>query len=68
MADHLVQAPIDKEIKKEPATVPAAIALSGRWAELHDCHVRPDLILIHEKVGRLLRLVRLGSPAKLGLE
>ena len=43
-------------------------ALSGPGANFRDCHIRPDLILIYEKVGReLLRLVRLGSHARLGL-
>ena len=43
-------------------------ALSLPWADFRDCHVRPDLILIYEKVDRdLLRLVRLGSHAKLRL-
>ena len=43
-------------------------ALSGPWADFRDCHLRPDLILIYEKDGpHLLRLVRLGSHAELGL-
>ena len=43
-------------------------ALSGPWADFRDCHLRPDLILIYEKNGPdLLRLVRLGSHAELGL-
>ena len=43
-------------------------ALSGPWADFRDCHVRPDLILIYQKDGSdILRLVRLGSHAKLGL-
>lgn len=43
-------------------------ALSGPWADFRDCHVRPDLILIYAKAGRdILRLVRLGSHARLGL-
>ena len=43
-------------------------ALSGLWADFRDCHLRPDLILIYEKDGpHVLRLVRLGSHAELGL-
>ena len=42
--------------------------LGGPWADFRDCHVRPDLILIHEKPdARTLRLVRMGSHAELGL-
>ena len=43
-------------------------ALSGEWTAYRDCHVRPDLVLIYQKVGAdTLRLVRLGSHAELGL-
>jgi mRNA interferase YafQ len=32
-----------------------------------DCHIRPDLVLIHEKPdAHTLRLVRLGSHSELG--
>ena len=42
-------------------------ALSGEWADHRDCHVKPDLILIYQKPDAdTLRLVRLGSHAKLG--
>ena len=42
-------------------------ALSGEWADHRDCHVKPDLVLIYQKPGAdTLRLVRLGSHAKLG--
>jgi mRNA interferase YafQ len=41
-------------------------ALSGQWADLRDCHVKPDLVLIYMKVGGdVLRLVRLGSHSEL---
>ena len=43
-------------------------ALSGDWGNYRDCHVKPDLLLIYQKSGDdILRLVRLGSHAELGL-
>lgn len=43
-------------------------ALSGPWADFRDCHLRPDLVLIYQKVEPgILRLIRLGSHAELGL-
>ena len=43
-------------------------ALSGEWGDHHDCHVKPDLVLIYQKSGAdTLRPVRLGSHAELGL-
>ena len=43
-------------------------ALSGKWGDYRDCHVKPDLVLIYQKSGAdILRLVRLGSHAELGL-
>ena len=43
-------------------------ALSGPWADFRDCHIRPDLVLIHEKPdARTIRPVRMGSHAELGL-
>ena len=43
-------------------------ALSGNWVDFRDCHVKPDLLLIYQKSGAdILRLVRLGSHAQLGL-
>ena len=43
-------------------------ALSGEWSDHRDCHVKPDLVLIYQKVrADTLRLVRLGSHAELGL-
>ena len=43
-------------------------ALSGEWGDHRDCHVKPDLLLIYQKSGaNILRLVRLGSHAELGL-
>ena len=43
-------------------------ALSGEWGDHRDCHVKPDLLLIYQKSGAdILRLVRLGSHAELGL-
>ncbi len=43
-------------------------ALSGSWKDHRDCHVKPDLVLIHSKPATgALRLVRLGSHSELGL-
>ena len=43
-------------------------ALSGPWRDFRDCHVWPDLVLIYQKPDTcILRLVRLGSHAELGL-
>ncbi len=43
-------------------------ALSGDWKDHHDCHVKPDLLLIYQRPDAdTLRLVRLGSHSELGL-
>jgi mRNA interferase YafQ len=43
-------------------------ALTGQWSDFRDCHIRPDLVLIYQKPSLdLLRLIRLGSHAQLGL-
>ena len=43
-------------------------ALAGDWKDHRDCHVKPDLVLIHQKSDAdVLRLVRLGSHSELGL-
>ncbi len=41
--------------------------LPGSWHNYRECHIEPDLLLIYkiEKAGRLLKLMRLGSHAKL---
>ena len=42
--------------------------LSGEWTDHRDCHVKPDLVLIYQKPDDdILRLVRLGSHAEIGL-
>ena len=42
--------------------------LSGEWNDCHDCHIKPDLILIYRKPdAHSLELVRLGSHSELGL-
>lgn len=42
--------------------------LSGTWNKHHDCHIKPDLILIYRKPDdESLELVRLGSHSVLGL-
>ena len=43
-------------------------ALSGDWSGYRDCHVKPDLVLIHAKPdATTLRLLRLGSHGELDL-
>jgi mRNA interferase YafQ len=43
--------------------------LTGDWGGCRECHVKPDLLLIYQKMdtrdGALLRLVRLGSHSEL---
>jgi len=40
--------------------------LAGDWKGFRDCHVRPDLVLIYEKIGKdVLSLSRLGSHSEL---
>lgn len=40
--------------------------LTDQWKGFRDCHVRPDTVLIHRKVGLdLLQLARLGSHSEL---
>jgi mRNA interferase YafQ len=40
--------------------------LAGEWSDHHDCHIRPDLILIYRKPDDgSLELVRLGSHSEL---
>jgi mRNA interferase YafQ len=43
-------------------------ALTGAWKRYRDCHIKPDLVLLYQTLGNtILRLVRIGSPSKLGL-
>ena len=40
--------------------------LSGNWAGYRECHVKPDLLLIHRDMNKdTLRLARLGSHSEL---
>jgi mRNA interferase YafQ len=40
--------------------------LKGDWQDFRDCHIKPDLVLIYQKIGdSILSLTRLGSHAKL---
>ena len=42
-------------------------ALTGKWSNHRDCHLRPDLVLIYRKPDdHSLELVRLGSHSELG--
>ena len=42
-------------------------ALTGKWKDHRDCHVKPDLVLIYRKPDEdTLQLVRLGSHSELG--
>ena len=43
-------------------------ALTGNWADHRDCHIKPDLLLLYQRIeSTILRLVRLGSHAERGL-
>jgi len=43
-------------------------ALTGDWKNYRDCHVYPDLVLIHRLIGDArLVLTRLGSHSELDL-
>ena len=40
--------------------------LGGDWEDHHECHLRPDLLLIDRKPGPdVLQLVRMGSHSEL---
>jgi len=42
--------------------------LSGEWDDHRDCHVKPDLVLVHRKPDAgTLQLVCLGSHSELSL-
>lgn len=42
--------------------------LTGDWKDHRDCHIKPDLVLLYQKLDAdTLRLVRLGSHSELGL-
>jgi len=55
----------------EDADLPEAYCdhpMVGNWKGFRDVHVKPDLILIYEKVGDdELQLVRIGSHSELGI-
>ena len=52
--------PLDPRYRNHP--------LTGDWKDHRDCHIRPDLVLIYQKLlTGVLRLVRLGSHSELGL-
>ena len=44
-------------------------ALAGDWKNHRECHIKPDLLLIYQKLdtaeGSFLRLTRLGSHSEL---
>ncbi|MEY3786540.1 MAG: hypothetical protein RLZ75_745 [Pseudomonadota bacterium] len=41
-------------------------ALIGDWSGYHECHIKPDLLLIYKKNDEnILRLARLGSHSEL---
>ena len=43
-------------------------ALSNNWHDHHDCHIKPDLVLIDRKPDtKTLQLLRLGSHSELSL-
>lgn len=39
--------------------------LSGNWAKLRECHIKPDLLLIYKVNSDELQLARLGSHSDL---
>ena len=56
----IVDAPLPQKYLDHP--------LTGEWVDHRDCHLKPDLILIYQKIGDdLIELVRLGSHSELGL-
>jgi len=43
-------------------------AMTGNWKGYRDCLIRPDLVLIYQKIGvDTLRLMRMGSYSELDL-
>jgi len=43
-------------------------AMTGHWKGYRDCHIKPDLVLVYQKIGAdVLRLMRLGSHSELEL-
>lgn len=40
-------------------------ALTGRWSDCRDCHIRPDMVLIYRKTPGRLYLLRIGSHSEL---
>lgn len=43
-------------------------AMTGDWKDHRDCHIKPDLVLIHRLPDdSRLQLVRLGSHSRLGI-
>ena len=42
--------------------------LTGEWKDFRDCHIRPDLLLIYQKIGLdVVRFVRLVSHSTLDM-
>ncbi len=42
-------------------------SLTNNWKDFRECHIKPDLLLIYQKMDNTLRLARLGSHSELGL-
>jgi mRNA interferase YafQ len=40
-------------------------ALSGKWKDFRECHVKPDLLLIYAASDQEVSLARLGSHSEL---
>ena len=71
----------DKELVEELSAVIANLSadipldvdkcdhpLHGEWEGSRDCHIRPDVVLIYEKIDREIRILslqRVGSHSKL---
>ena len=69
MLDHSVRLVVSKLSEDEPLEIRFKDhALTGKWKNHRDCHLRPDLVLIYTKPDdERLVLVRLGSHSQLGL-
>ena len=55
------------ELLAADAALPERLAdhgLSGAWKGFRDCHIKPDLVLVYEKVEGILSLARLGSHSE----
>jgi len=40
-------------------------SLTGNWKKHRECHIKPDLLLIYQIDGDVLKLIRIGSHSEL---